>query len=938
MKILSLFLTILGLTGLQAKIIYVDAASNGGTGQSWGDAFPTLVEGLADAEAGDEIRAAQGTYYPSLDPTTAPRTASFQLVSDVTVQGGFSASLNISDPARFPSILSGDIGIADDNSDNSYHVVVASGTSPLTLLQGFTITQGNANLFLSTNAAGGGLYLSNSSLLIEDCLFLENQALAGGACDTRSASFASFTNCLFRGNSADSGGAINTNASTNTFTNCAFQGNTSVNQGGAISEGNSLSTTLINCSFQGNRASTGGAYYLIQSSPSFMNCILWHNQAAGVRTSQEASIAYAFGGSPVFTKCLIENWSAADLNLSGADNLDGIDSINDPQFIQEILPSSAPTTEGSLHLDRNSPALNVGRTSANNTFTDLAGNDRLVDGTIDLGAYEWQHPIYVVGGITTGAMNGLTWTDAFPYLQDALAIAREGREIWVAGGTYYPDEGTGQTNDDREATFQLVDGVRLYGGFVRGEIDIQRVAIAFGGRQDSILSGEIGNPDSLADNSAHVVTGSGTKSHTLLDRFTITGGNAFALPQGSIVSGGGLINQQGSPTIVDCLFEKNQAHNEGGAVANFSRSAPTFLNCQFLENSPLFDGGAISNYYSSPTFINCLFRGNHASGVGGAIVSSWSSPAITNCLFQGNVGGHGGAIHDYNSPSEITNCSFQGNFSVFQGTIACQGTSSPTITNTVIWNNHSEDLDPPSSSITVTGTGTATFEHCLIQHWSDTELNALGSNNLDGTDPANDPLFAFPIEASATPSTLGDLRLKAGSPLLEAGLNSANTAMTDLGDNARIDGTIDIGAYEGFIEGQELIVALWYSDFDGDGHTFGIEHSIGTNPDLPDIGSPKNLRVSHAPTAQTFTFSVNPDLANNSRIILLQSTDLQTFSPIFTYPKGGLIATIQGVHFNFTNNVVTLTLTDERFSGPSGPKNFYRLVATPPPPSFGIGF
>ena len=69
MKIHTLLLTsLLGYTGLHAKVIYVDSASAGGSGQSWGDAFPTLVEGLADAEAGDEIRVAVNRQSLVFDP------------------------------------------------------------------------------------------------------------------------------------------------------------------------------------------------------------------------------------------------------------------------------------------------------------------------------------------------------------------------------------------------------------------------------------------------------------------------------------------------------------------------------------------------------------------------------------------------------------------------------------------------------------------------------------------------------------------------------------------------------------------------------------------------------------------------------------------------------------------------------------------------------
>ncbi len=76
-------------------VIYVDDdASASGDGQAWSTAYKYLQDALDNAEAGDEIWVAAGTYYPDIDESSTrtddDRTESFELVSDVALYGGFS--------------------------------------------------------------------------------------------------------------------------------------------------------------------------------------------------------------------------------------------------------------------------------------------------------------------------------------------------------------------------------------------------------------------------------------------------------------------------------------------------------------------------------------------------------------------------------------------------------------------------------------------------------------------------------------------------------------------------------------------------------------------------------------------------------------------------------------------------------------------------------
>src|SRR4030042_6253741 len=127
--------------------------------------------------------------------------------------------------------------------------------------------------------------------------------------------------------------------------------------------------------------------------------------------------------------------------------------------------------------------------------------------------------VIYVDDAAAGANDGSLWTDAYNYLQDALAAASQGDEIRVAQGVYQPDLGGGNTPGDRRATFQLKSGVIIKGGYagLHG-IDPNIVDINL---YESFLSGDLNGDDigrwlperathitPRSDNSCYIVTGS----------------------------------------------------------------------------------------------------------------------------------------------------------------------------------------------------------------------------------------------------------------------------------------------------------------------------------------------------------------------------------------------------------------------------------------------
>lgn len=94
----------------------------------------------------------------------------------------------------------------------------------------------------------------------------------------------------------------------------------------------------------------------------------------------------------------------------------------------------------------------------------------------------------------TGNGSGGSWANAFVSLQDALAKAANGDTIWLAEGVYYPDTGSGQTNNSQNARFAIPAGVKLYGGFDPG-VGADAFAERDAAQYPTVLSGDIDGND-----------------------------------------------------------------------------------------------------------------------------------------------------------------------------------------------------------------------------------------------------------------------------------------------------------------------------------------------------------------------------------------------------------------------------------------------------------
>ncbi|MFW5752329.1 MAG: T9SS type A sorting domain-containing protein, partial [bacterium] len=246
--------------------------------------------------------------------------------------------------------------------------------------------------------------------------------------------------------------------------------------------------------------------------------------------------------------------------------------------------------------------------------------------------------IHFVNNSATGNNDGTSWAHAYTDLQSAISTASSGDTICVAAGIYHPDSVA------RNKSFLIPDGVVVLGGFTGSEMDIDSATIV--NRDftvnETILSGDLNEDDSaftnIDDNSIHVIKFDEVSNSTLVDGFTISGGNA----NGSGNSGyaGAILYQLADARVKNVIIKNNRAQTYGGAVYA-SLSDPWFSNCLFYNNTCGDGGGAIYSSFGHLTIINSTISGNicfHNGSTSGGIFKHGSG-TIINTIFWENVPG-----------------------------------------------------------------------------------------------------------------------------------------------------------------------------------------------------------------------------------------------------------------------------------------------------------
>ncbi len=252
--------------------------------------------------------------------------------------------------------------------------------------------------------------------------------------------------------------------------------------------------------------------------------------------------------------------------------------------------------------------------------------------------------------------------------------------VLLASGTHIP-----------EATLAMKNHVAIVGGWNEWE--------------------HTGTSTISGDNARGVFINSGIDQTALLYGVTIANGKSSG-------NGGGMYNDNSSPTLSHVTFSGNTAAISGGGMYNDNSSSPTLSHVTFTGNTATGgSGGGMYNSNSSPTLSHVTFSGNEARSSGGGMYNGSSSPTLSHVTFSGNeASSSGGGMYNFNSsPTTLSHVTFTGNTAnnggggmynssssptlshvTFTGNTATHGggmyndndvASGPTIVNSLFWNN-----------------------------------------------------------------------------------------------------------------------------------------------------------------------------------------------------------------------------------------------------------
>jgi len=683
----------------EADIHYVNLnnASPSTPYTDWPTAAKTIQEAVDVATDGDTVLVADGTY--STGSTVTPGYSMLNRVvitKAITVQSVNGAKSTIIQGSGY------------GGGTRIRCVYLDSGAN----LVGFTLTKSytESSGVDYHDLCGGGIFIEHGGT-ISNCIITKNGAISGGGgvyCDQGGV----LNNCTIEDNSGGYGygGGIYCNKG-GTVTNCKIKNNYAQKGLGVyLNQGGEAYNCLIIKHYDSKAC---GASYCYQGGK-LINCTICDNTGYDNNGSINGVGVYC-DNAGIVQNCIIyfnpTNWYKTGEGMEYSHccttpDPGGIGNItHDPEIVFH-----RESYESNYHLLQASPCIDSGCNLYAQGENDLVGKKRILDGTIDIGAYE--HATYYVSHDGSNTFPYDTWAKATNIIQIAVDAAFDGDTVIVEDGTY-------NTGGAAESGHSLMNRV-----MINKVLLVQSVT----GPENTIIQGQgpIGEDavrciflTNRAQLRGFTLENGCTKNiEVVLSHFDKRGGGALISGKGSISNcvvrnncsyewGGGVF-AEGEGTISDCRIKDNETLGCGGGVyingyiytgyqyiwggatlenseitSNYANDygAGVFsyggivTNCRIISNTS-FRGGGIT-CYNGAKVIQCVINDNSAFAEDGGGVyiysgSYFNGSEINNCIINGNDSRLGAAVCSMDPNAIINNCTISGNSNVgvnLQGTM-----------------------------------------------------------------------------------------------------------------------------------------------------------------------------------------------------------------------------------------------------------------------------
>lgn len=656
----------------------------------------------------------------------------------------------------------------------------------------------------ATTGQGGGIcFYTCLQVAVQDCLIVSNTADQGGGIYCKD-SFLTVRNCTIVGNTAVTGGGLSGLAVSymDDYTrlyNSIVRGNIATSGNGPqIALAGAPQRDTLSVSFtdvEGSQASVyvaAGSWLLdwgpgnIDADPLFVDAdgsdddpATWQDNDYHLQPTSPCINTGSNALAAIFTDTTTADGTTTTIVVANASKYSVDDELEYSGDHVMRTVTAVDSATNTVTFDQGlAKWSSISEVISNYGWGDIEGNDRVLLGTVDMGAYE---------ATRFNRVHNVKQDKWYTYIQDAIDDAYDGDAIVAKPDIYVENIQFGakevqlqsvDPNDPAVVAATILDGGRrgpviTFSGSEGPETLLSGLTITHGHALD--VGGIRGN-GCVASITHCIITanaagqddmgrGGGIRDcNGLISQCMITGNSAVG-------RGGGLYNCGG--LITDCQITNNStswSQSDGGGLYGCNG---TIRNCRITGNRTYWWGGGIA--FGSGTLIDCVISGNTVSGIGGGGggVSKYSG-RIVNCLITDNtnrsrLGEYGGGLYSCSGPianSTVANNTTLSNESLTPGDSYGGGLDRCTgpISNCIIWGNKVNDVLDQIS-------GSSTPVHSCVQDWT-----GGGTGNI-----ASDPLFLNADGLDEDPATWQDnnYRLQSASPCLNVGNNALAALFTD---------------------------------------------------------------------------------------------------------------------------------------------------------------